>query len=172
MKPSAPVPQPRLVDRVQVCRVNVADVVTRETSVATQGYVRLPRPFGSGNDSHRYGAQPRDQHIDRQHDDRMITRPWQARVLDITSERVHGLVTVGCNHSSWQRSRLAPIELVVSCLPAATRTHDVLEIETDASAGTSGAVAITSSLGLVSSTPFSNAKTFTSLASIAYPLSS
>ena len=57
-------------------------------------------------------------------------------------------------------------------LPSATRTHDVLEIETDASAGTSGAVAITSSLGLVSSMPFSNAKTFTSLASIAYPQSS
>jgi hypothetical protein len=58
-------------------------------------------------------------------------------------------------------------------LPSAGRTaHDVLEIETDASAGTSGGVAITSSLGLVSSTPFANAKAFTSLASIAYPQSS
>jgi hypothetical protein len=45
-------------------------------------------------------------------------------------------------------------------------------IEVDAAAGTSGAVAITSSLGLVSSMPFSIAKAVTSLASIAYPLSS
>jgi hypothetical protein len=32
-----------------------------------------------------------------------------------------------------------------------------------------GAVAITNSLGLVSSNPFSNAEAFTSLAGIAYP---
>ena len=34
--------------------------------------------------------------------------------------------------------------------------------------GTTGAVAITNSLGLVSSNPFSNAESFTSLAGIAY----
>ena len=57
-------------------------------------------------------------------------------------------------------------------LPAATRTHDVLEIEVAALTGTSGAIAITSSLGIVSSTPFANAKAFTSLAAVAYPQSS
>jgi len=35
--------------------------------------------------------------------------------------------------------------------------------------GTAGGVAITNSVGLVSSNPFSNAETFTSLAGIAYP---
>lgn len=58
-------------------------------------------------------------------------------------------------------------------LPSAARTaHDVLEIEVDTNDGNPGAVAITSSLGLVSSMPFSNAQSFTSLANIAYPHSS
>ena len=58
-------------------------------------------------------------------------------------------------------------------LPAAARTAaDVLEIETDTSGGNAGAVAVTNSLGLVSSMPFSNAKVFTSLAGIAYPKNS
>jgi hypothetical protein len=58
-------------------------------------------------------------------------------------------------------------------LPAAARTKkDVLEIEVYTVNGTAGAVAITNSLGLVSSNPFSNAEDFTSLAGIAYPQSS
>jgi hypothetical protein len=54
-------------------------------------------------------------------------------------------------------------------LPAAARSKDVLEIEVYTFDGTTGAVAITNSLGLVSSDPFSNAEAFTSLAGIAYP---
>jgi len=54
-------------------------------------------------------------------------------------------------------------------LPVAARSKDVLEIEVYTVNGTAGGVAITNSLGLVSSNPFSNAETFTSLAGIAYP---
>jgi hypothetical protein len=57
-------------------------------------------------------------------------------------------------------------------LPAAARSTDVLEIEVYMVDGTTGAVAITNSLGLVSSNPFSDAEAFTSLAGIAYPPSS
>lgn len=58
-------------------------------------------------------------------------------------------------------------------LPAGVRTAaDVLEIEVGTANGTAGGIAITNSLGLVSSTPFSNAKQFTSLAGIAYPQTS
>ena len=55
-------------------------------------------------------------------------------------------------------------------LPAAARTKaDVLEIEVYTVDGTTGAVAITDSLGLISSMPFTDAEDFTSLAGIAYP---
>ncbi len=58
-------------------------------------------------------------------------------------------------------------------VPAPARTTgDVLEIEADASKGSTGSVAMTNSLGLVGSEPFSNARAFTSLAGIAYPPSS
>lgn len=58
-------------------------------------------------------------------------------------------------------------------LPAGVRTAaDVLEIEVYTANGSAGGIAVTSSLGLVSSMPFSNAKAFTSLAAIAYPQSS
>ena len=58
-------------------------------------------------------------------------------------------------------------------LPAPARTNgDVLEIEADTSNGSTGSVAMTNSLGLVGSTPFTNARAFTSLAGIAYPPSS
>jgi hypothetical protein len=57
-------------------------------------------------------------------------------------------------------------------LPAAARSVHVLEIEVYTVDGTTGAVAITDSLGLVSSDPFTDAEAFTSLAGIAYPPSS
>jgi hypothetical protein len=57
-------------------------------------------------------------------------------------------------------------------LPAATRSADVLEIEVYTVNGTAGGIAITNSLGLVSSNPFTNAEAFTSLAAVAYPPSS
>lgn len=58
-------------------------------------------------------------------------------------------------------------------IPAPARTTgDVLEIEADTSKGSTGSVAMTNSLGLVGSQPFSNARAFTSLAGIAYPPSS
>jgi hypothetical protein len=53
-------------------------------------------------------------------------------------------------------------------LPKAARSVDVLEIEVYTFDGTAGSIAITSSLGLVSSIPFSNAQTQTSLAGVAY----
>jgi len=57
-------------------------------------------------------------------------------------------------------------------LPAATRTKtDVLEIEVAATGGNAGSIAITNSLGLVSSMPFANAEAFTSIAGVAYPQS-
>jgi hypothetical protein len=58
-------------------------------------------------------------------------------------------------------------------LPAAARTKaDVLDIEVDMSGGSTGGVTITDSLGVVSSSPFSRARTFTSLDAIAYPQNS
>lgn len=55
-------------------------------------------------------------------------------------------------------------------LPSAVRTAgDVLNIEVFTTLGTVGAVAITSSFGLVNSMPFNNAQALTSLAAIAYP---
>jgi hypothetical protein len=57
-------------------------------------------------------------------------------------------------------------------LPVAARSKDVLEIEVYTANGTTGSVAITNSLGLVSSNPFTNAEAFTSLAGIVYPPSS
>lgn len=58
-------------------------------------------------------------------------------------------------------------------LPAGVRTAaDVLEIEVYTAKGTAGGIAVTDSLGLVSSMPFSNAQTLASLAAIAYPQSS
>lgn len=58
-------------------------------------------------------------------------------------------------------------------LPAAARTKaDVLDIEVDMSGGTTGGAAITDSSGIVASSPFSHARTFTSLDAIAYPQNS
>jgi hypothetical protein len=58
-------------------------------------------------------------------------------------------------------------------LPAGVRTAaDVLEIKVYTADGSTGDVAVTSGLGLVTSDPFSNAQAFTSLAAIAYPQSS
>ena len=57
-------------------------------------------------------------------------------------------------------------------LPAAARSTDVLEIEVYTVNGTAGSIAITNSLGLVSSNPFTDAEAFTSLAAVAYPPSS
>jgi hypothetical protein len=54
-------------------------------------------------------------------------------------------------------------------IPAAARTADVADIEVMTTSGSVGAVTMTSSLGLVSSMPFSNAQMMTSLAGIAYP---
>jgi hypothetical protein len=54
-------------------------------------------------------------------------------------------------------------------LPKAARSVDVLEIEVYTFDGTAGSIAITNSLGLVSSMPFSNAQTMTSLAGVVYP---
>ena len=54
-------------------------------------------------------------------------------------------------------------------LPAVARSKDVLEIEVYTVNGTTGGIAITNSLGLVSSNPFTNAEAFTSLDAIAYP---
>ncbi len=99
---------------MEVRRVDVADVVARQARFAIYGYMRLRRSFSSGNDSDRYRAQPRDQDVDRQDDDRVIPRPGKARIPDVTSERLHRLLRVCRNHARWQRSCLPRIELVVS----------------------------------------------------------
>jgi hypothetical protein len=57
-------------------------------------------------------------------------------------------------------------------LPSGVGTADVLEIEVHTANASAGGIGVTKTLGLVSSMPFSNAKTFTSLAAIAYPQSS
>jgi hypothetical protein len=58
-------------------------------------------------------------------------------------------------------------------LPKGVKTAaNVLTMEVYTAGGTSGSVAVTNSLGLVSSNPFSFAKGCTSLAGIAYPQNS
>jgi len=113
VKPSAPTPQPRFVDRVQVCGVDEADVVAREARFAVQGYVGLGRSLSSGDDGHRHGAQAGDHHVDCQYDDRVIADPGKASVPDVASQRLHRLAGVCCHHSCGQRSRPAGVELVV-----------------------------------------------------------
>ncbi len=99
-------PQPRLVDRVEVCRVDVADVVARQARFAVYRYMRLPRSFSPGDDGDRHGAQARDQDVDRQDNDRVIPCPGKARIPDVASERLHRLLRVCCHHARWQRSCL------------------------------------------------------------------
>jgi hypothetical protein len=63
--------------------------------------------------------------------------------------------------------------LIWTTPPAGVRTAaDVLNIEVDTAGGSVGDLLVTSRLGLVVSTPASNAEAFTSLAAIAYPQSS
>jgi len=76
--------------------------------------MRLRRSFSSGDDSDRYGAQARDQNVDRQDHDRVIPCSRKARIPDFASEWLHRLLRVCCNHAHWQRSRLPRIKLVVS----------------------------------------------------------
>ncbi len=57
-------------------------------------------------------------------------------------------------------------------IPAAVRTHDQVFIEVNTTSSTVGAVDMAQNLGLINSAPFSDAQDFTSLAGIAYPLSS
>jgi hypothetical protein len=74
----------------------------------------LRRSFSSGDDCDRYGAQARDQDVDRQDHDQVIPCPGQARIPDVASKWLHRLLRVCCHHARWQRSRLPRIELVVS----------------------------------------------------------
>src|SRR5216684_8208663 len=76
VKPPASAPQPGFVDRVEICRVDVADIVARETRFAVQGNMGLLWSLSPGDDGHSHGAQARDQHVDRQYDDWMIACPW------------------------------------------------------------------------------------------------
>jgi len=99
---------------VEVRRVDVADVVARQARFAVYGYMRLRRSISSCDDSDRYGAQARDQHVDRQDYDRVIPCPGKARIPDVASEWLHRLVRVCCNHARGQRSCRPRIELVVS----------------------------------------------------------
>lgn len=70
-------------------------------------------------------------------------------------------------------SGAAAVNGLWTTLPAGVRTAaDVLEIEVYTANGSAGGIAVTDRLGLVSSTPFSDAQAFTSLAAITYPQSS
>jgi hypothetical protein len=104
-------PQPRLVDRVEVCRVDVADVVASQARFAVYRYMGLRRSFSSGNDGDRHGAQARDQDVNSQDYDRVTPRPGKARIPDVASEWLHRLLGVCCHHARWQRSSLPRIEL-------------------------------------------------------------
>jgi hypothetical protein len=99
---------------MEVRRVDVADVVARQARFAVYGYMRLRRSFSSGDDGNRYGAQARDQDVDRQDYDRMIPCPGKPRIPDVASERLHRLLRVCCNYAGRQRSCPPRIELVVS----------------------------------------------------------
>jgi hypothetical protein len=94
--------------------VDVADVVACQARFAVYGNMRLRRSFSSGDDGDGYGAQARDEDIDRQDHDRVFACPGKARIPDVTSERLHRLLRVCCDHAWWQRSRLPRIELIVS----------------------------------------------------------
>lgn len=113
MESPSPTPQSRLVDRVQVSRVDITDVVTREAGIAVQGDVGLRRPFGSGNHGDRHRAEALDQHIDRQHHDRMLPCPRQPGIPDIATEGIHRLVGVASSHTVRERSRLTSVKLIV-----------------------------------------------------------
>lgn len=113
MESPSPTPQSRLVDRVQVSRVDITDVVTRKAGIAVQRDVGLRRPFCSGNDGDRYRAETLDQHIDRQHDDRVLPCPRQPGIPDIATEGIHRLVNVASGHTVRERSRLTSVELIV-----------------------------------------------------------
>ena len=65
-------------------------------------------------DGDRYGAQARDQDVDRQDHDRVIPCVGKARIPDVASERLHRLLRICCNHACWQWSCVPRIELVVS----------------------------------------------------------
>jgi len=99
---------------VEIRRVDVADIVACPARFAVYGYMCLRRPFSSGDDGDRYGAEARDQDIDRQDYDRVIPCAGKACMPDVTSERLHRLLRVCCNHARWQWSCLPRIELVVS----------------------------------------------------------
>ena len=88
--------------------------MARQARFAVYGYMRLRRSFSSGDDGDRYGAQARDQDVDRQDYDGVIPCPGKARIPDVASKRLHRLLVVCCNHARWQRSCLPRIELVVS----------------------------------------------------------
>lgn len=99
---------------MEVCRVDVADVVARQARFAVYRYMGLRRSFGSGDDGDRHGAQARDQNVDRQDYDRVIPYSRKARIPHVAPERLHRLIRVCCNHARRQRSCLPRIELVVS----------------------------------------------------------
>ena len=82
--------QPRLVDRVEVGRVDVAHLMPGQADVAVYGYMGARRPFSAGDHSDSNGAQPLAQGADGQHDYWVVAYPGQMSVPDFSSERIHG----------------------------------------------------------------------------------
>src|ERR1700677_4505187 len=99
---------------MEIRRVDVADVVARQARFAVYGDMRLRRSFSSGDDGDRYGAQARDQDIDRQDHDKVFACAGKARIPDVASEWLQRLLRICCNHACWQWSCVPRIELVVS----------------------------------------------------------
>ena len=63
--------------------------MTCEAGIAIYRDVGLRRPFSSGNDGCRHRAEARDEHVDRQDDDRMLPYSRQPGIPDVASERLH-----------------------------------------------------------------------------------
>jgi hypothetical protein len=75
--------QPRLVDRVQVCGIDVADVISGQARVAVYGYVSAAWSFIPRDQGNCDRAQPRAQGVDGKHDHAMVANARQASFPDL-----------------------------------------------------------------------------------------
>jgi len=107
--------QSRLIDCVEICGVDVADIVAREAGAAVYWNVSRRRSFGARDDGHCHGAQAGDERVDGQHCDAVAAdAAGQVSLPDLTPERVHGCsADISWYHAVWQRRWLSAVEIVV-----------------------------------------------------------
>jgi hypothetical protein len=79
---AAPV-QPRFVDRVQVCGIDVADVIAGQAGVALYRYVSAAWPFIPRDQGNRDRAQPWAEGADGKHDHAMLANARQVSFPDL-----------------------------------------------------------------------------------------